>query len=199
MDSTFSNCHGLHFIESQKSVRFVGDHCFSYCGGLAGVVFESPSTVQRIDSFAFSWCCSLISFAVPSSVSTLGSSIFMFCSELSSVTFDTPSQVTNLPDRLFSGCGRLATLTLPDSVKAVSPSAFEDSGVTSIIDSDWTIIAGLVVRPGRVFSCLETPSSIRIPGNVREIGDKVFSGLDELEDLSFDEGILKIRISAFTG
>jgi hypothetical protein len=44
-----------------------------------------------------------------------------------------------------------------------------------IIGSDWIINAGLVVRRGKVFCCLETQSSIRIPGTIREIGDDVFS------------------------
>jgi hypothetical protein len=115
------------------------------------------------------------------------------------VTFDTPSQLTTIPDCLFSGCKCLKTLTLPDSITAIAASAFRKSGVTSIIGSDWTIIAGLVVRLGKVFCCLGTPSSIRIPGSVREIGHYAFAYRDSLIDLSFEEGILKIGVSAFRG
>jgi hypothetical protein len=43
-----------------------------------------------------------------------------------------------------------------------------------------------------VFSCLQSPSSIRIPGSVREIGDRVFSKFNGLADLSFEEGILNV-------
>jgi hypothetical protein len=46
---------------------------------------------------------------------------------------------------------------------------------------------------------LKTPSSIRIPGSVREIADSAFYGLDSLRNLSFEEGILKIGVSAFSG
>jgi hypothetical protein len=55
----------------------------------------------------------------------------------------------------------------------------------------------LLVRLGKVFCCLETPSSIRIPGTVREIGDRVFCHRHLLIDLSFEEGILKGGFSAF--
>jgi hypothetical protein len=134
---------------------------------------------------------------VPSSGFTLGDSVFYGCYELSSVIFDAPSHLRNIPDDLFHDCRCLTTLTLPDSVTAISHSAFKESDVTSIVGSDWTIIAGLVVRLGRVFRYLGTPSSIRIPGSVHEIGDRAFDGLDKVEDLSFDEGILKIGTHAF--
>jgi hypothetical protein len=54
------------------------------------------------------------------------------------------------------------------------------------------------MRVGKVFRCLESPSSIRIPGSVREIGDRAFFGVNSLRDLSFEEGILKIGAYAFS-
>jgi hypothetical protein len=55
----------------------------------------------------------------------------------------------------------------------------------------------LLVRLGKVFSWLGTPSSIRIPGSVQEIGAGVFFKLDSLTDLSFEEGQARIGVSAF--
>jgi hypothetical protein len=114
------------------------------------------------------------------------------------VTFDTPSHLRKIPDYLFSGCGGLTTLTLPDSVTDVAPSAFGKSGVTAIIGSAWTIIAGLVIHLGKVVGCFETPSSIRIPGRVREIVDYAFFRTNSLIDLSFEEGTMRIGTTAFT-
>jgi hypothetical protein len=71
--------------------------------------------------------------------------------------------------------------------------------MTSIIVSGWTIIASLMVRLGKGFSQLGTPSSIRIPGTVREIGDTAFCGLNSLIDLSFEERTVRIGVSAFSG
>jgi hypothetical protein len=112
------------------------------------------------------------------------------------VIFAVPSQVTNLPDYLFSDCWSLTTLTLPDSVTSVSPSAFT-SDITSIIAADCPISDGLMVRLGKAFYCRGTPSSLKIPGSVREIGDRALEGRHDLKDLSFEEGILKIGVSAF--
>jgi hypothetical protein len=190
----FFRCRALRFVIIPKSVCFIGEECFFQCRNLEEVVFESPATVQRIEYGAFSQCFSLISFTVPSSVSTLGNSVFCGCPELSSVTFDSPSQLTTIPDRLFDRCASLTTLTLPDSVTPISL-----SGVTSVIGPDWRTSAGLVMRLGTVFTCLGIPSSIRIPENVREIGEKALVDQTSLRNLSFEEGVLKVGVSAFDG
>jgi hypothetical protein len=44
---------------------------------------------------------------------------------------------------------------------------------------------------------LGEPSSIRIPGIVHEIGARAFSHQDSLIDLSFEEGTVRIGVSAF--
>jgi hypothetical protein len=199
LHGSFNSCCGLRFIEIPNSVRFIGEDCFENCSELTEVAFESPATVQRIESCAFFFCRRLTSFTVPSSVSALGEHLFDECKRLSSVTFDTPSQVTNVPDDFLRGCRCLTTLILPDSVTNISGTAFAKSGVTSIVGSDWTMSDGLVMRLGKLFCCLGKPSSIRIPGTVREIPDRACFGLDSnsLIDLSFEEGILKIGVSAF--
>jgi hypothetical protein len=112
------------------------------------------------------------------------------------VRFDTPSQLTTIPDECFNRCKCLTTLTLLDFVTSYSPSAFCDSGITSLIIPDCTISTGVIVRLGKVYG-RETSSSLRIPGNIHEIGDGVFCLEPQLMDLSFEEGTLKIGVSAF--
>jgi hypothetical protein len=148
-DWSFSYCSELRFVEIPKSVCFIGYYCF--CPELTEVVFEAPATVERIAAEAFFDCTELISFTVPFAVSTLSNRVFDGCSKLSSMAFDAPSQVTTIPSGLFICCKCLTTLALPDSVTDIYSSAFDDSGVTSIIGSDWIINADLVVRRGKVF------------------------------------------------
>jgi hypothetical protein len=194
---SFSYCIRLRFVEVPNSVCFIGKYCFACCTGLKEVVFESPAAVRRIESHAFYECSSLTSFTVPSSVSSLGDSFFEGCNELTYVTFGAPSRLTTISDRLFCCCPSLTNLTLPDSVTAVAPDAFCSSGLTSIIGSDWAISSGLVVHRQKVSCCLGTPLSIRIPGNVREIGDRAFFSDNSLIDLSFEEGTVRIGSDAF--
>jgi hypothetical protein len=48
-----------------------------------------------------------------------------------------------------------------------------------------------------LFCCRGDPSRIRIPGSVREIADNALSGLGSLTELSFEEGTVKVGVSAF--
>jgi hypothetical protein len=50
---------------------------------------------------------------------------------------------------------------------------------------------------GTILRCFGEPSSIRIPGSAREIGDESFSAVSSLVDLSFEEGVERIGIRAF--
>jgi hypothetical protein len=135
---------------------------------------------------------------VPSSVSILRDSVFSECKKLPSVTFDTPSQLTNISNWLINGCWCLTTLTLPESVTTtIGHSALMHSGVSSIIGSDWTLSAGLVVGLGTLFCYQGRPSSLRIPATVREIGDRALSSLGSIVDLRFEEGTVQIGMSAF--
>jgi hypothetical protein len=97
------------------------------------------------------------------------------------MTFDTQSHVTNLPD----------------SVTTLAPSAFLQCRIISITGPHWTLNDGSVMRLTKVLSCLGSPSHIRIPGSVREICDRVLCDRNLLMDLGFEEGLLKVGVSAF--
>jgi hypothetical protein len=114
--------------------------CFSMCAELGKSVFESLAAVQGPESHAFCDCRCLTYFTVPSSLSTLANRALFGYTKLSYVTFDTPSHLGNIPDFLFGFCSCLRTLALPDSVTEIARSAFQLSGVTSIIGSDWTLL-----------------------------------------------------------
>jgi hypothetical protein len=42
---SFHNCSGVRFVAIPRSVRFIGEQCFSGCTSLGEVVFESPAAV----------------------------------------------------------------------------------------------------------------------------------------------------------
>jgi hypothetical protein len=43
----------LKFIAISKSVEFIGANCFSWCGSLSSISFESGSRLSRIEESAF--------------------------------------------------------------------------------------------------------------------------------------------------
>jgi hypothetical protein len=190
--SGFCYCRELRSVQIPKSVLVICRSCFYQCSQLAEVAFESPAAIHTIKSRAFCCCRSLATFVVPSSVLTLGDSVFESCSELSSVIFEAPSHLTTIPTQLFQWCSRLTTLSLPDSVETISGSAFASCGITSVSGGCCKMFGSLLVRLGTVVSCCGSPSSIRVPGTVREIGKDAFSDLYSLNDLSFEEGTVRI-------
>jgi hypothetical protein len=139
----------------------------------------------------------LESFTVPSSVSTLGRFAFSQCSKLASVTFESPSHLTNIPCQFFSGCHLLQTLKLPDSVTTIACSAFTGSRLTSVTGAGCVIAGPLIIRHGTILRCIGSPSKVVIPSTVREIGERAFHGLFSLEELRFEEGLVRIGIRAF--
>jgi hypothetical protein len=194
----FSHCIKLSSVCIPKSVRVIGEHCFDNCSGLTLVTFESPSTLHTIKSWAFTFCRLLANFRVPSSVLTLEGYVFWGCLKLSSVTFDAPSRITHIPRQVFYGCHTLKTLHLPDSVTTVDGSAFELSGVASVASANFLMCEFLFVHCETVVRCFGEPSSIVIPSTVREIAQSAFSSIESIQDLSFEEGVVRIGRSAFS-
>jgi hypothetical protein len=161
------------------------------------VCFELRARIRRIDSEAFFGCSSLTSFIVPSSVSTLGKSVFKYCEKLTYVTFEAPSQITNIPDELFGDCKLLASLCLPDSLATIAGSAFPGTSLHSLTGRGFTTTGSLFTHFQKVVRCLGKPKSVVVPSSVREIGENASAYVYSLVHLRFEDGVERIRCSAF--
>jgi hypothetical protein len=73
---------GLVEIILPASVEILGDECFSLCGSLYSVTFESGSRLSRIEGRAFSET-GFIEIIIPSSVEVLDEECFSWCGSLS--------------------------------------------------------------------------------------------------------------------
>ena len=82
------------------SVTTIGEYAFDYCKSLTSIAI--PSSVTSIGRYAFSGCTSLTSVTIPSSVTSIESGTFFGCTGLTSVTI--PSSVTSIGNLAFSGC-----------------------------------------------------------------------------------------------
>jgi hypothetical protein len=193
----FYNCTHLHSITVPESVLVIGEGCFEGCNELTTVSFEFPARIRRIESEAFRYCSTLTSFTVPSSVSTLGQSVFKNCSRLSSATSEPPSNLTDIPDELFYDCGLLTSLCLPDSVIKIAGSAFVRTSLHSLTGRGFSTTDSLFMQFQKIVRCLGAPKSVVIPSTVREIGQSAFAEVSSLVDLSFEEGVERIKFSAF--
>ena len=81
-----------------------------------------PSTLQVVNSMAFSEAAQLRTLVIPEGVTKLNTSAFLNCSSLESV--DLPSTLTNLGSDVFKGDDNLATV----QVRAINPPACTTTG-----------------------------------------------------------------------
>jgi hypothetical protein len=82
-------------------------------------------------------------------------------------------------------------------VVKIAGSAFVKTGITSLTARGFTTTGSLFTHFQRVVRCLEKPTSVVIPSTVREIGEKAFECVSSLVDLSFEEGVERIKSWAF--
>jgi hypothetical protein len=96
------------------SVEMLGRECFSDCGSLAHLTFESGSRISRIAARAFDRCPILKSVSIPASLEILHELFVKNCRSMSTLTFEKPSKlriVSIVPPEC------LSFISIPDSVE----------------------------------------------------------------------------------
>lgn len=135
----FYDCASIRQVVLPRRLESILNSAFSYCPNLVNVEF--PSSLQRIDYYAF-YRCNLSSVALPASVNTLGYNAFDSNHNLRQVSLG--SGLALLDGTVFTDCEALETLeiastgsvsgfsdlsslravTLGDGVRAVRSGAF---------------------------------------------------------------------------
>lgn len=170
--SVFEDCEKLtniivdnanQYYTSEDGILFNKDKSVLICypAGKAGASYTVPSSVTRIERYAFSGCQYLSELVIPSTVTDFPGSVFYGCSSLTSITL--PSTITSISNSWFSGCSNLISLTIPQSVTEIGDNAF--FGCSSLI-------------------------SINIPASVENIGKQAFNGCTKLKNFSVDSSNL---------
>ena len=196
---------------TEYSVTSIGDHAFSWCGGLTSITI--PNSITSIGKNAFYWC-SLTSIIIPNSVTSIGDRAFYGISGLTSVTIG--DGVTTIGDCAFQGCCDLTSVTIPNSVIRIGSGAFQEcSGLTSItIPNSVTSVnpytfkncSGLIsitipntvtIIDGSAFAGCSGLTSITIPNSVTSIVGEAFSGCSNLTSVTIGSGVKYINGSAF--
>lgn len=174
-----------------------------------------PSTVQRIEGYAFSRCTSLISVILPEGLTYIGILAFYRCTSLPSITI--PSTVTGMGDSSFAWCKNLRTIVWNAkncadflSYKAAPFNGNHNyTGYDVEYKNDYTtsITFGSEVEyiPAYLCSNLFGLLTIDIPDSVKGIGDYAFCANYEnthdvnLTSITFGTGLEKIGSYAFDG
>ena len=159
------------FAGTSYDVTRIGSYAFSYCYNMTSIIL--PNSISEIDIYAFAYCSSLTSITIPESVTSIGNHAFYGCSGLTSI--EIPSGVESIGDYAFAHCKGLSTVTL-GNVTAIGNYAFYGESNKNYNLKD-----------------------VEIPSSVVSIGDYAFAYQDELQEITFHEGLKRIGMSAFTG
>ena len=127
-----------------------------------------PSSVRRIEAYAFSWLKNLESITIPSSVTSLGTGVF-YRTGLTNLII--PNSVTNIGINCFNSSTNLKTITLPSNITNISGYMFA-----------WCKLQNINIPPSvksigqMAFWGNTTLTNIGSLENVEEIGTNAFAG-----------------------
>lgn len=199
----------------------IGERAFYY-SKLTSV--SIPSTVCRINDYAFYNCTSLTSIIIPESVTSIGKWAIAYCESLNSILI--PNSVVSIATA-FPGCNSLSSIVvdngnpvydsrnecnaiietasntlisgckstvIPNSVSTIGSSAF--SNCADLLSL--IIPASVTNIDDFAFWCDYSLTNIIIPNNVTSIGSCAF-GACGLKSISIPSTVASIGAGAFTG
>lgn len=115
-------------LEIPEGITEIGYYAFSHCQQLKKVTI--PEGVEIIKTGAFQSCWALSEVTLPHSLKNIYDNTFYDCTALEKINFPTGLQI--IGDNVFYLCNNLKEVTLPDTITVICPTAFLESGVSTI-------------------------------------------------------------------
>ncbi|HEM5153748.1 TPA: leucine-rich repeat protein [Streptococcus suis] len=170
--------------ENLKNVTFEDGMTVIPASILAGTSVEEihlPTSVETIDSYAFSENKYLKKINLKDGVKAIHSGAFAGNSALAQV--ELPDSLEHIADSAFSGTTSLTSIALPTNVKQIGYSAFYDSGLTSIeLPENLESIANHAFYSTRL-------SEVKLPASLKYLGWGAFSDIDSLKKVEVNSDI----------
>ena len=161
----------LKIVNVPEGVRSVGKSCFFDKKGIVSITF--PGSLREIRANAFSNCIGLTEIIFQNEEVKLEEKAFRGCSALKKVVF----------------CGREYQITEEDATGF--PEFIER--IRDQVFADFYISGNILIR------YLGKEERIRIPKEVKIIGERAFFGNEQLKTVILPEGLTEIREQAFAG
>ena len=152
-----------------------------------------PSTVTKIDSYAFYESKDFRNITIPDSVTSIGSYVFCNCYSLESVTIG--NGVTSIESNAFQNCFSLTSITIPNSVTSIGSDAFH--GCTSLTSILFENGSQLTTIESQTFSGCSSLESITIPNGVTSIGNNAVHGCTSLTSIEIPSSVTNIGNASF--
>jgi len=206
------------FFDKNKTILY------GYNGSVTS--FEIPSSVSKVNDYAFYNDELLTSVTIPEGVTTLSQSAFEGCSSLSSLTL--PSTLTTLGSYAFSRCYALEKVQIPGLVSSIGFSVFlncpkvmevtvdpnnasfstdgkavfNKNKTTLVVyvssDTSYAIPEGVTRLEYLSFNSCAWLSSVSFPSTLKSIGWSAFSGCSSLQSVLIPEGVTGMESQAFS-
>lgn len=179
--SAFTACHSLDNVNFSKNLKVIGSSAFSETGFRYVTL---PSGVMAIGGKAFSKCHNLTAIVLSSSLQDFGDSVF----------FDSP----NLSRVYVLGCRKFGSADDGQMFYEVKPGSyrtllfFDREADVCVVPDSFNIAAG-------VFSGNVNLKKVKLPGNLKSIGNFAFAGCSSLSEVVLPEKIEYIGEGAFVG
>ena len=203
---------GLSNLIIGNNVKSIPANAFSGCTSLSGML-SIPNSIRTIGARAFKGCSALIGqIFLPDSLTYVGENAFNGCSGLSG-TITIPKKVVYLGSGAFSfasallfnadSCvsasgafGNLTSLQIGENVKYIPPYTFSNkTGLTGTL-----IIPDSVITIGeRAFTGCNNIDTLIIGNSVTSVGQYAFNGCTGLDSLVIGNAISTIGQYAFYG
>ena len=191
---------------------------FEGMASLTNVTFAS-NNVTRIGAQAFKGCSNLATISLPSSVSYIGTSAFEECNKLNTINLQSVSYIGNsafknafssiptssvevnvekanyVGQEAFSGTSGLKTINFNNNtvLQTVSPSAFLNSGITSL---DLSQATKLLTIGAQAFQGCASLTEVKVPKSLTSFGNNVFGSISSDNTNTATTSLTTIDLSA---
>ncbi len=209
----FAYCNHVTKVVLPSTVKSIGMDVFSWSYNLSEIKLNEG--LERIDSYAFYCCTSLISITIPATVAgSYGYNWFGGCSGLDTVTFANgtttiggglryssarrvilPSTVTTISSDAFYSCRKLQRINIPAGVTSIGTYAFAYCNRLGSIDL--SAAKGLTTINSYTFYGCSSLYQVKLPSSLKSIGYMAFCNCSYLAGINIPDSVTSIGDYAF--
>lgn len=168
-----------------SSVNSINSWAYSGCNGITSL--NIPNNVLYIYDEAFIDCKNLASVNLPSTMNTIGKGVFENCSALTSLTI--PASVVLIGEGILSGCSSLESIVVESENQRYDSRDNCNAIITKIDNNSY-----YPAKPANVM--IQGCKNTTIPGTVTTIAKNAFKNCP-ITDIEITEGVEEIETAGF--